>query len=257
MSEFLEFFDKHSNVGRQILWEHTIYQVAFLFRAAEERIRESHRQAYYFALDGWWRSKTCKMKDDQHYRIPEETAISEAFICEMENAQREIILDPNASPDLANIDSLSFAVEQPRRQKKGIGRKAKPTDFRFYRSGLGDVDVRIEAKVLVNSSDLSSEYLSKSRGIGRFSDPIEPYTDELVGGMVAYTFTEDRTRWESRISAAMSSLSISSFQHAMPQDGRSVLFARVPYTHANTPPQSEVLVFNLVMELECDPSART
>ncbi len=255
MSEFASFLGQNAAVGKQLLWEHTIYQVAVLFNAAEKRIRSADGQARYPCLDGWWRQKAHKIAGKPGYLVPEETAVSEAFIEEMENAKREIVLNASANPDLGNIDLLEFAAEVPRRQKKGIGRKSKPTDFRFYRSGLGDVELRIEAKVIVDQADISRHYLS-SKGLGRFSDPDEPYTDELIGGMIAYTVTEDRATWQARIGAGMTSAAITNFNCALPQNGQKLLFSKIPYTHVKVPAQTEILVFHLVMELDCAPTAR-
>jgi hypothetical protein len=255
VNEFASFLGKNAAVGKQLLWEHTIHQVAVLFHEAEQRIRSADGQARYPNIDGWWRQTAHKINGKAGYQVPEETAVSEAFIEEMENAKRDMILDASLDPDLANIDLLEFAAEVPRRQKKGIGRKSKPTDFRFYRSGLGDIELRIEAKVVVDTGDISKHYLS-SKGLGRFSDPDEPYTDELIGGMVAYTVTDDRSTWQARINAGMTSASIASFHYALPQNGQRLLFSQVPYMHVKTPVQTEVLVFHLVLELDCAPSAR-
>jgi len=256
VSHFGTFFGKNAAVGKQLLWEHTIYQVAVLFGEAEKRIRSVDGQNRYTKLDGWWRKASHRINGRNGFQVPEETAVSEAIIDEMEKAKRELMLNAkNLGPDFADIDLLEFAAEVPRREKRGIGRKAKPTDFRFYRSGLGDVELRIEAKVVVRDKDVEKHYLSKE-GLGRFSDSDEPYTNELVGGMVAYTVTEDRAAWEVRIDAGMANASIPSFQHPLPPSGQQILCCQVPYTHAKIPPQSEVLVFHLVLELDCAPSAR-
>lgn len=256
MSEFGAFFGKNSAVGKQLLWEHTIFQVAALFSEAERRIRSVEGQSRYPSLDGWWRNAAARINGKNGYRVPEETAISEAIFEEMEKAKRDLMLDAkNLGPDFADIDLIEFATEVPRRQKKGIGRKAKPTDFRFYRSGVAGGELRIEAKVVVKEKDVPNHYLAKN-GLGRFSDPDEPYTDELVGGMVAYTVTDNRATWEARISGEMESASIGNYLHPLPQNDQKILCCQVPYTHAKTPPQSEVLVFHLVLELDCAPSAR-
>lgn len=258
MTQFGAFFGSNSAIGKRLLWEHTIFQVALLFAEAERRIRSTEGQAKYTALDGWWRKASHRINGANGYRVPEETALSEALRDEMENAKRDLMLRRTTlGPDIADIDSLEFHTEAPRRQKTGIGRKAKPTDFRFYRSGLGDVELRIEAKVVVRDKDIADHYLSQD-GLGRFSDPKEPYTDELVGGMVAYTVTDDRSSWSRKIDAGMAAASpaIPTFRHSLPQGGDPTLFCRVPYTHLKTPPQSEVLVFHLVLEFDCQPAAR-
>lgn len=258
MSEFAAFFGDHSSLGKQLLWEHTIYQVSLLFAEAEKRVRSDEGQKKYPDLDGWWRKTLHRINGKSGFQVPEETAVSEALYDEMVQIKRDLMLNAlSLGPDVADIDSLEFYTEAPRRQKTGIGRKAKPTDFRFYRSGLGDVELRIEAKVVVRDNDIAAHYLSDS-GLGRFSDPKEPYTDELVGGMVAYTLTDDRATWAAKIGAGMSSAlpTVPTFEHTLPQQTDPMLFCRVPYTHFKAPPQSEVLVFHLILEFDCAPSAR-
>lgn len=258
MSQFGTFFGDDAPVGRQLLWEHMLYQVLVLFREAEKRIRSAERQAYYTQLEGWWRKASHKLNGQNGYKVPEETAVSEAIIEEMEAIKRDLVLNaPSLGPDMADIDSLQFHAEAPRKKKTGIGRRAKPTDFRFYRSGLGGLDLRIEAKVITKEADIAKSYLSKD-GLGRFSHPTEPYTDDLIGGMVAYTVTEDRVSWEAKIKSEISFLSpaIPTFHHPLPPGGEPALFSQVPFKLVKNPAQSEVLVFHLVLEFDCAPSAR-
>lgn len=255
MSSFEGFFGKHAAVSKQLAWEHLIYQVSVLFAEAERRIRSPEGQERYPKLAGWWRGQAQRLNGKNGCRIPEETAVSEAIVDEMEKAKLDLMLDASRfGPDFADIDLLEFSAEVPRRKKTGIGRRAKPTDFRFYRSGLGDIELRIEAKVVVKDSDVRKHYLS-DKGLGRFSDPLEPYTDELVGGMVAYTVTEDRQAWIAKIETNMVDASISKFEYSLPQTGDKILCSEVPYNHT-TPQHSHVLVFHLVLEMDTDPPAR-
>lgn len=229
-----------------------------LFEEAERRVRGADGQERYTNLGGWWRKASHRLNGKNGFKVPEETAISEALFEQMQFAKRDFVLNAQSfEPDIADIDSLEFHTEAPRRQKQGIGRKAKPTDFRFYRSGLGDFELRIEAKVITKDTDIAKHYLS-GEGLGRFSDPKEPYTDELVGGMISYTVTEDRAAWANKISAHMASSSptIPTFHHPLPPSGQQTLFCQVPFAYSKTPPQSDVLVFHLVLEFDCAPSAR-
>jgi len=258
VSQFDIFFGNNAAVGKQLLWEHTIYQVVRLFEEAERRVRSADGQQRYTNLDGWWRKASHRLNGKNGFKVPEETALSEALFEQMQSAKRDFMLNARSlEPDIADIDSLEFHTEAPRRQKLGIGRKAKPTDFRFYRSGLGDFELRIEAKVITKDTDIAKHYLS-GEGLGRFSDPKEPYTDELVGGMISYTVTEDRAAWAGKINAGMvsSSPTIPTFHHPLPPSGQQTLFCQVPFTYSKTPPQSEVLVFHLVLEFDCAPPAR-
>jgi hypothetical protein len=256
VSEFERYFDTNGAIGKRLLWEHTICQVVRLFGEAERRIRSEARRDYYSGLDGWWRKSRQRIDGNGPYQIPEETAVSEALCAEMERAKLDFMTGATSSdPDLADIDMLEFHTEAPRRQKTGIGRRAKPTDFRFYRSGLGEIDLRIEAKVLTREPEISRHYLAGD-GLGRFSDPSEPYTDDLVGGMVAYTISGDRHKWGLRIRACLASVTpaVQTFDHPFASADTPLVFTRVPFTFSTE--RSEVLVFHLVLELDTAPPAR-
>lgn len=256
MNEFERYFDRNGAIGKRLLWEHTICQVVRLFEEAERRVRSKKGSEYYSALDGWWRKARQRIDGKGPFQIPEETAVSEALCAEMERAKFDFMAGSAPSdPDLADIDMLEFHTEAPRRQKAGIGRRAKPTDFRFYRSGLGEIDLRIEAKVLTKEHEISKYYLARD-GLGRFSDPREPYTDDLVGGMVAYTVSEDRHNWGLRIRSglAFATPAVQSFDHLFASAVTPLVFTRVPFTFSTE--RSEVLVFHLVLELDSAPLAR-
>lgn len=258
MNQLADFFDDQAALGKQLLWEHTIYQVIRLFEEAERRIRSEEGRVRYGQLNGWWRKSAQRINGRNGFRVPEETAVSEALIDEMERVKQDFMLNAhNLEADIADIDTLEFHAEAPRRQKTGIGRRAKPTDFRFYRSGLGGFDLRIEAKVLTKETEIAKAYLSGD-GLGRFSDSQEPYTDELVGGMIAYTVSEDRATWLKKLNDGMVSSSpvIPTFHHTVLPSEAPTLFSKVPFNFVKSPPQSEVLVFHLVLELDCEPSAR-
>jgi hypothetical protein len=256
VSEFEQYFDRNGVIGKRLLWEHTICQVVRLFEEAERRIRSKKGSEYYCGLDGWWRRARQSIDGKGPYQIPEETAVSEALCAEMESAKFDFMAGLALSdPDLADIDMLEFHTEAPRRRKTGIGRRAKPTDFRFYRSGLGEIDLRIETKVLTKEHEISRYYLARD-GLGRFSDPSEPYTDDLVGGMVAYTVSGDRHKWGLRIRSGFATVTpaVQSFDHLFPSSDTPLVFTRVPFSFSTE--RSEVLVFHLVLELDSAPPAR-
>jgi hypothetical protein len=258
VSQFAVFFGNNAAVGKQLLWEHTIYQVIRLFEEAERRIRSPEGQARYSSLEGWWRKSAQRINGKSGFKVPEERAVSEALVEQMELVKKDLMLNSHKlEPDIADIDTLEFHAEAPRRQKAGIGRRAKPTDFRFYRSGLGGFDLRIEAKVLTKDTEILRKYLS-GEGLGRFSHSKEPYTDELVGGMVAYTVSENKLGWLTKLSGETASMSpsIATFHYPVLPIGEPTLFSQVPFNFIKVPPQSEVLVFHLVLEFDCAPPAR-
>ncbi|MBP7065166.1 hypothetical protein [Ferrovibrio sp.] len=245
------------NVARELLWESIVQAVACLIHEAEKRVRlASHDR--YADLDGWWRSKNVSIKKGLKIRVPSEEAISEALIDEIESLRQEIILGEHPQlSGLSYIADLQFAVEQPRKKKKGIGKFAKPTDIRIYRVGSESIDLRIEAKVLVKDAEITNAYLS-DRGIKRFSDPTEPYTIHEIGGMLAYTVTESRSAWADKIGAAMAASvpPVESFKHQLDFTAQETLFSRVPYNCSNKQGRKETIVFHLVLEFDSDPPGR-
>jgi hypothetical protein len=261
VTEFSDFFSAGTSAtaipARALLWEQTLHQVLLLLDMAERRIRSPEGQLHYTNLDGWWRSSKARV-DGKTLSIPSEEAISEALFEEMEKVKAEIILKIIPSDaNLDNLDTLQFAPETPRRVKTGIGKRAKPTDIRVYRTGSQILDLRIEAKVLVKDGDIAKSYLSKS-GLKRFSDPKEPYTDHELGGMIAYTVSDDRATWLQKIDSALKTAKppVPTFKHLVRTLPHETLFCRVPFTAVSSPARNEVLVFHLVLEFDSSPTAR-
>ena len=249
--------DLVDNQARDLLWEHTVYQVIRLFREAEKRIQSPEGQSRYTALRGWWRPAKHRLKKGGRVRIPSETAVSEAIVEVIETLKENIILrlEP-AYDDLVDVDGLQFSLEAPRRRKKGIGRHAKPTDIRVYRLGSEILDLRIEAKSIVTDGDIARSYLSED-GIERFSDRHEPYTDQEIGGMVAYTVCGDRSSWLDKIDRGLSAKvpPIPTFKERIHTSPDETLFCRVPYTPRKGS-RNDVLVFHLVLRFDSEPPIR-
>ena len=242
------FFATHAGgtdqTARVLVWEQMLHQALRLLGEAHSRISSASSQEKLCELDGWWRAKRQKL-NGKSVLVPSEEAISEALWEEMEKIKEEIVLrlrPADADPAMASIDTLQVCTERPRRTKAGIGKKAKPTDIRFYRIGSEILDLRIEAKVVLREGDLNRAYLSK-HGLKRFSDPKEPYTDHEIGGMLAYAVTDDKAVWLVRIDNALraSNPPIRTFKHRIQAAAEETLFSRVPYA-VHTGPRNEVLV---------------
>lgn len=245
-----------SNVGRELLWEKVIQEVICLIHEAERRIKAAPEQ--YHSLEGWWRDKAATLSKGRKALVPTEEAISEAIVEEIEKLREEIILKTHPMPEgFSHIGDLQFAVEVPRKKKKGIGKFSKPTDIRVYKIGSEILDLRIEAKVLINDKEINKVYLSNS-GLKRFSDPMEPYTAQEIGGMLAYTVTDNRISWRDKIEASIgcSSPPIPSFKYRLHHTLDETLFCRVPYKSENKQGRTEVIVFHTILEFNSDPSGR-
>ena len=257
---FAGFFSAHSGgtdqTARVLVWEQMLHQALRLLDEAQRRVCCADGQAQLRNLEGWWRA-TKPQLNGRSCLVPAEEAISEALWREMEKIQgRNRLETSSADPTMASIDTLQVCIEQPRKLKTGIGRSSKPTDIRFYRLGSEFLDVRIEAKVILREAEIKSAYLSK-RGLKRFSDPKEPYTDNEIGGMLAYAVTDDKTIWLARIDDALrgSSPPVPTFKHRVQAASDETLFSRVPYA-VRAGPRNEVLVFHVVLEFTSEPDAR-
>jgi len=238
----------------QHVWEQMIHQVISLFHLAERRLRTPELIEQYQGYRGWWRDAEHQVDGREGvYLIPEETAVSQALLETMRSIKDEYLLGDEESAlgfELGDLDRLEFSLEDNRAERRTIGRFARPTDFRFYFRETGGMDLRIEAKTLLVGGDINSAYLS-DRGINRFSDPEEPYTTDLIGGMVAYTVSENRVHWRAKVQERLQS----NFEHDLPEPVGSILFNNVAYKNKKET-RDEVLVFHFVLEFDADPRAR-
>jgi hypothetical protein len=258
---FAGFFAAHAGgadqTARVLVWEQMLHQALRLLEEAHRRVCSPTGQQELRSLDGWWRIKKSQL-NGKACLVPSEDAISEALWREMENIRDEIVLRIlPADAAMASVDTLGVAIEQPRKAKVGIGKRSKPTDIRFYRLGSDMLDLRIEAKVVLREGDIKKAYLSKE-GLKRFSDAKEPYTNHEIGGMLAYSVTDDKWIWLDRIDNALraSTPPIATFKHRIQAATDETLFSRVPYAVC-TGPRNEVLVFHVVLEFACEPDARS
>ncbi|PNG24232.1 hypothetical protein [Methylocella silvestris] len=254
------FFSAHSNgtdqTARVLVWEQMLHQALRLLEEAQRRVCSPDGQEQLRKLDGWWRVTKSKL-NGKVCLVPSEEAISEALCTEMERIRDEIVLKKfPVDATMAGVDTLAVASEQPRKIKTGIGKRSKPTDIRIYRLNSDNLDLRIEAKVVLREADIKNAYLSGS-GLKRFSDPREPYTNREIGGMVAYALTDDKATWLARIDHALrvSTPPVPTFKHRIQTSPDETLFSRVPCA-TGTSVRNEVLVFHVVLEFACEPDAR-
>ena len=254
------FFTAHGNgsdpAPRVLVWEQMLYQAMRLLDEAQRRVCSADNQKELRKLEGWWRNKRVKVGGTECL-VPSEEAISEALWAEMENIRDEMTLRIGAfDPSMSGVDLLQVSPESPRKVRKGIGEKSKPTDIRFYRTGSEILDLRVEAKVVLKESDLKP-YLSKD-GLKRFSDEDEPYTTHEIGGMIAYALTSDKSTWINRIEGALKNEKppLETFRQRVKTISDETLFSRVPCKLTSTA-RDQVLVFHVVLEFECEPKERT
>ena len=179
------------------LWARFLENAIGGLREAARRIGCTDLRPHYEARNGWFGKAR---KGHGGSRIPKEEAISQALVEVLKKIRSEQIIEgwPGVGIDLTKME---FQSEVPRRVDDSIGPKAQPTDI-MIAIVHDEIDFRIEAKSVLNSSDVSGEYLGEC-GLGRFDDVRSPYTTERFGGMLAYVVNEDAVRWQTRIGQAL------------------------------------------------------
>ena len=215
-------------------------------REASEQLHV--RKAQYEASDGWFRSERTD--------IPHENSVSVALaeLFEFIRASQAITGSGVQSIDLRHI---SVALEKRRKHDSGIGRKSNPTDYALVLLEDRELDLRIEAKTILNDAEVRDEYLSR-RGLLRFDDNRNPYTVERFGGMVAYVVDSDAKSWARRIARAVAL--------AVGNDRSGVLTIgsgdhHVSYHHVSVTTDDGILerdidVVHFVLEIDASPPRR-
>jgi hypothetical protein len=101
-----------------------------------------------------------------------------------------------------DLRHISIECERPRPYDPGISDESNPTDFLLVLLKDNELDFRIEAKTVLDDTEVRSEYLG-ARGLLRFDDNANPYTIQPFGGMVAYVVDSDAKTWMAKIGAAV------------------------------------------------------
>lgn len=189
------------SLGKLLLWSaHLEVAIGMLEEAADDLADPANLAG--FIRPGWWRNKARVNERGIKVSVPNEDAITDAIV-ERIHQLKEIA--PVGSVIAANR-TMSIRAQELRRGQAGIGPLGlKDTDITAYRFDQVGLDLRIEAKVVFDGDDLTKEYLSE-RGILRFADAENPYTREILGGMVLYCLTKSGGHWRDQVAAGLQSL---------------------------------------------------
>lgn len=189
------------SLAKLLLWStHLEVAVGMLEEAADDLADPANLAEYI--KPGWWRTKARANERGIMVSVPNEDAITDAIV-ERIHQLKEIA--PDGSVIAANR-TMSIRAQELRRGQAGIGPLGlKDTDITAYRFDQIGLDLRIEAKVVFDGDDLTKEYLS-DRGILRFADAENPYTREVLGGMVSYCVTKAGGHWRDQIATGLRSL---------------------------------------------------
>jgi hypothetical protein len=160
-------------------------------RQAADQLRV--RKQEFEAKRDWFRRKRSG--------IPRENSVSRALaeLFSLLRSQQAICGSGVHAVDLRHI---SIECERPRPYDPGISDNSNPTDFSLVLLKDNELDFRIEAKTILDETDVRNEYLGV-RGLLRFDDNSNPYTVQPFGGMVAYVVDADAKTWMEKIGAVV------------------------------------------------------
>jgi hypothetical protein len=101
-------------------------------------------------------------------QIPRENSASQALkqMFDLMRAEQSIFGSGVQPLDLRHI---SIECEKPRPFDRGISDESNPTDLSLVLMKNNELDLRIEAKTILNEAEVKSDYLSTS-GLRRFDD---------------------------------------------------------------------------------------
>lgn len=236
-------------------WTGFLERALWGLEQAASRLSEADTRARMERSTDWWR-KPVKTGHLRGVEIPEETAVSGA----LETLFEEIRSDQQISgptPGQEDLRHVHFATEKRRRRDPAMGKKTKPTDIAILLAAEEYFDLRIEAKTLTEEADIQAEYLS-GRGLLRFEDAANPYTDAPYGGMLAYVIKDNTSVWQDRIQHGVHAAVGADRIGEMSVGGR----VRMTSTHSFLEVKDGVTrtvtvnVLHLVAEIEARPSQR-
>ena len=189
----------------------------------------------------YWRRRTRKVNYLAR-KLPEEDSITDVLTRALEYVR------DNSLPDsYLKRNQVCFPQQQPRRQQRRLGPYGRTTDIQARSLNQSFLDLRIEAKILFDGSDV--DHYCGENGLLRFSD-VEPYTDQPIGMMIGYTLRDDAA-WLSRIEAnAIASSQVRGFGNV------TVGGTTVRISSSISVATNEVSVIHLVLPFRTDPDCR-
>lgn len=196
----------------------------------------------------WFRSKTSG--------IPRENSVTQA-LAEVFGRIRSQHNIKGAEPGAVDLRHISVACERPRPRDVGISDMSNPTDLSLVFMKGGELDLRIEAKTVLNDKEVKSQYLGKS-GLDRFEDGANPYTVQPFGGMVAYVVDLDGASWSEKIVAELEAKVGSTRLRSIVLNGGTHAVSNHAFdlSDAASVTRKEVDVVHFVIEIDAKPSRR-
>lgn len=224
------------------VWEGFVARVVELLVLAAGKIAANEPGYDDQAHPTWW-TKGRRSAHGQKVAIALEDSVTDALCRAVWKLRHDLPAD-----HFMRVNQIFVAEQQPRERQKRRGSSALTTDLRIASSELRYLDLRIEAKPLFDSGDVT-RYCGYD-GLMRFADT-EPYTDKAVGMMLGYTFRHDDLHWYGRIvDVASRKHNIQSFE-TIDAEGRPLKMCRLRWSG------NDVCVLHLLLPFPSSPCARS
>jgi hypothetical protein len=197
------------------IWSTFVTGVVRAIDRAGHSLAQPTVHAVHAGKAGWWLNRERRNLAGELVRVPSEDAITSALVAQLEDLRR------SSGPGDPLFDlNIVFASQQPRRTQTRTGSLELTTDIRAHVPDNETLDLRIEAKVLFDEGDLSRQYLTH-RGLLRFADDANPYSDTIVGAMLGYAVCPHPDGWSETIGAALATVGPASLVNHVGLAGRA------------------------------------
>jgi hypothetical protein len=188
--------------------------------------------------------------------IPRENSVSRA-LAELFALLRSQQAISGSGVQAIDLRHISIECERPRARDPGISDESNPTDFSLVLLKDNELDLRIEAKTILNAAEIQSQYLSE-RGLLRFDDETNPYTIQPFGGMVAYVVDSDAKTWAEKIGTKVAATVGASRSGTIKlgAEEHQVSRHRVEFTSGRKKIRRDVEVVHFALEIDAKPPKR-
>jgi hypothetical protein len=175
------------------MWGKFVGAVVAALLAAKQSLKSESEWAEFCAATGAF-GKARKTGPHANRRLPTEEGISGELTERMNDVLR-------ATPDdhVLRKWHVVFDNEGRVRSRRKKGKHSERTDIRARGQKLDGPEFVLEAKVVDTPSQVRSRLLGP-KGLGRFTAK-EPYTEDRVAGLLAYTVRHETAIWLQRIEA--------------------------------------------------------
>jgi len=225
-----------------LVWEQFVDRIIVALREAETAIITGKSPVDHLNMPTWWR--TSRQTFGKHIvKVPSEDSVTDVLVRTL-----EMIKAASLDDDFLRIQQISFSDQQKRRSQSRVGRGAYSTDIRVVSGLVADLDLRIEAKIMLGGNDATA-YCGPD-GALRFGDPVNPYTDAPIGMMLAYAVRHDAAKWRLDIERKLVGFDAINSADDILAGGETLLASDLEVG------DRPVTVVHLTLCLETDPSIR-